>query len=528
MAKKGIAAPSNHPLNVAVSRHRARLQAELTKARVRLGFSSLAAFKEYVDAREPAGEPVSKDGIETNDDGHRATVSHHPRWVRINTLQTTLDEQLSSTFANYGKVSSIDEITTCQSQSAPIVHVDKHVPNLVAVPAKIELSNTSAYIAGSLILQDKASCFPAYLLDPKPEEGDIVDACAAPGNKTTHLAAVLHQSSAYSSDSKPTIYACERDLSRATTLQKMVSTAGASKMISIKAGQDFLRCDPMKKPWCDIGALLLDPSCSGSGIVGRDEGQMPEIFLPSQVQESTVSRPRKKRKRAEKAGKTTLSELSKSTTKSSQPEEQPVPVKEEEPKGEDKPSKLHSRLQALSAFQLRLLLHAFRFPQARKITYSTCSVHTEENENVVLNALRSSEAKKAGWRILPRHLQIKGMRDWKIRGERVAFVDMSANMDMDMEKGDGGGGGSPTTTTAYGFRNITELAEACIRCEKGTADGTQGFFVAAFVRGGFGEGVDKGEHTQSHSQDKEDGISKASDDNGESDSNGSETWEGFN
>ena len=30
--------------------------------------------------------------------------------------------------------------------------------------------------------------------------------------------------------------------------------------------------------------------------------------------------------------------------------------------------------------------------------------------------------------------------------------------------------------------NVADVAEACIRCEKGTKEGTQGFFGAPFVR----------------------------------------------
>lgn len=41
------------------------------------------------------------------------------------------------------------------------------------------------------------------------------------------------------------------------------------------------------------------------------------------------------------------------------------------------------RLQALSGFQRRILSHALRFPAVQRLVYSTCSVHQEENEDVV-------------------------------------------------------------------------------------------------------------------------------------------------
>jgi 25S rRNA (cytosine2278-C5)-methyltransferase len=47
-----------------------------------------------------------------------------------------------------------------------------------------------------------------------------------------------------------------------------------------------------------------------------------------------------------------------------------------------------SRLRKLSAFQRRLLLHAMSFPSVNKIVYSTCSHHPEENEQVVKAILK--------------------------------------------------------------------------------------------------------------------------------------------
>jgi putative methyltransferase len=113
---------------------------------------------------------------------------------------------------------------------------------------------------------------------------------------------------------------------------------------------------------------------------------------------------------------------------------------------------LKVRIDALSKFQLELLLHAFKFPAVKKITYSTCSVHAGENELVVEKALEHPIAKERGWRILKREDQIRGMQEWPVRGSLDAF------------NGD------------------EMLAEACIRANKGDEHCTMGFFLVGFTR----------------------------------------------
>lgn len=226
------------------------------------------------------------------------------------------------------------------------------------------------------------------------------------------------------------------------TLQKMISIAGADDLVSVRAGQDFLRLNPEEEPWCEVGALLLDPSCSGSGIIGRDAANTPTISLPSREAtnpQSTLSKKRKRRKPGP-------------SPHPSRPEVEVETRDESPPHDTDTTKALQRRLSALSTFQTLLLTHAFRFPRARKITYSTCSIHAEENESVVLAALSSPVAKAAGWKILRREEQVEGMRKWPVRGDLNAC------------------GGD------------TDVSEGCIRCEKGTGDGTMGFFVAGFVR----------------------------------------------
>ena len=370
----------------------------------------------------------------------------HPRWIRINTIKTNLGEQIQTTFAGYTPANSIEELLN-GSNSIKVIYVDKNVPDLVAVLPSSELANTDAYRKGQIIFQDKASCFPAYLLGPPAKGRNCLDACAAPGNKTTHLAAIL-QGINSSARSGAKIFACERDKARAATLQKMVSLAGAEDVVTVRPTQDFLRLDPNQPPWDNVGSILLDPSCSGSGIVGRDDA--PNVTLPSGKDLQTPKSRSRKRKRCAKDVPVTV-KLTKEATYFK--------------KTEKSPGSLNERLEALSAFQLKILLHAFRFPNASSIVYSTCSVHAQENEHVVMKALQSSEAIERGWRIMQPEEQTSGLRSWAIRGDYSACLEIFSN-----------------SITTENTRFAGEIADACIRCVKGTKEGTQGFFVAGFVR----------------------------------------------
>ncbi|KAL8747241.1 MAG: hypothetical protein Q9190_000860 [Brigantiaea leucoxantha] len=417
-------------------RHKARLAAELARVRVRRGFQSIEDLKAHLE---------KQNGSEVNDNQQitrSPTRPHHwphPRWIRINTLCTSLNKQLQSTFAGYQQVESLQQLLQNHEVSDnKVLYIDKDIPNLLALSPAADLLKSSAYKNGMIILQDKASCFPAYLLDPRPHDGTFLDACAAPGNKTTHLAAILGESR--DTTQRAQVWAIERDASRSKTLGNMVKLAKADQIVRIKAGQDFLRLDPRKQPWNKVGCLLLDPSCSGSGIIGREDFHV--VTLPMERAEGLVTGKSKKRKRDE----------------SSVPA--PLIAEQQDTLFAENSDHLASRLTLLSTFQLKLLLHAFTFPMARKITYSTCSIHAEENEIVILKALRSDAAREGQWRLLRRHEQVIGLRNWRIRGDAEKLSRFLSEVSLGAE----------------------EIAESCIRCEKGTEEGTQGFFVAAFVR----------------------------------------------
>ncbi len=114
------------------------------------------------------------------------------------------------------------------------------------------LTATELYRDGKIYLQSLSSMLPPLYLDPKRGES-ILDMTAAPGGKTTELAA-LSQGGAL-------ITACERDKVRYQRLLFNLNRQGAG------------RVTPML---CDAGSLseffsfdkiLLDAPCSGSGTV---------------------------------------------------------------------------------------------------------------------------------------------------------------------------------------------------------------------------------------------------------------------
>lgn len=454
LARDGIAAPANHPLRQAIERHKTRLKAEFVKARVRRGCASVEALRAAV-AREKKAQQ-----------GARAL---YPRWVRVNNLRTTLGEQLRNTFAGYRRVQSLAELDTDDDddeREKRVLYLDETMPDLLAVPPGVDLTTSQAYKNGEIILQDKASCLPAYLLLGEQQwSGDLIDGCAAPGNKTTHLASLLHQqkSTDRSDRREVKIFSMDASPERSKTLKKMVAQAGAD-VVTVLAGQDFLALDPADPRFANVTGLLLDPSCSGSGIIGRDD--VPVLALPVKpgAAKSAAGQPRgKKRKRRD---------------------DDPLPGSKSGPSGQDeeaeetKDEKVDiARLTKLSNLQTRIVEHALRFPAATRVTYSTCSVHVLENESVTARVLASDVARQRGWRVLRREEQPAGLREWRYRGVRSDADRGRAPASLN-----GNGNGNAQNGTAAAVDLSDEELDACLRCWPGDEQGTGGFFVVGFMR----------------------------------------------
>lgn len=266
---------------------------------------------------------------------HMRKTFHLPRYARMNPLRRS--------------TSSILEILTNENWTFTR---DPHVPDVLRFPSGTELHDHELVREGALILQDKSSCFPAHILmseNPHSSSGDVIDACAAPGNKTSHVAALVHQSGAK-------VFAFDRDLKRLALLERRMAHAGAQDIVHAEH-RDFLNVNPEDVRYQHVRSILLDPSCSGSGMANQHQLQQLVSVSSANARSNADS--------------------GKDSRSNADPEQDSSFVTEED------------RIQKLADFQIQMILHAFSFAQVNRVTYSTCSIYEQENEQVVKSVLAS-------------------------------------------------------------------------------------------------------------------------------------------
>ena len=168
-----------------------------------------------------------------------AAVPAHSRHVRVNTLKLSTDEA-ARRLASY------------------VPRRDPHVCDLLVFKPGTDLHDHPMVRDGEIVLQGKASCLPAAALEPRVG-WEVMDCCAAPGNKTTHLAALVGKSGK--------VRAFDADRVRLKRLRANAECTGSSAIVEAKCA-DFLKLDPHDPTYAGVRAVLLDPSCSGSGTAG--------------------------------------------------------------------------------------------------------------------------------------------------------------------------------------------------------------------------------------------------------------------
>ncbi len=211
-----------------------------------------------------------------------------------------------------------DKLVATQSSA---FYEDAHVPGLyVFGPAVEGLAQCAAVASGTAVMQQKASCLPPLLLatsmserdeatrgEPQNDQGrkkkqkqkqkndgdeggvlHAVDACAAPGNKTSQLAALLGPRCsvlAYERDPQRFRVLCDRTRHLPNIKVCALLPFGIAEAVRAQCVEaDFLAVDVSNSP---AQLIMVDPSCSGRCVAGWGEAH---VFVAQTWRSGIVTR----------------------------------------------------------------------------------------------------------------------------------------------------------------------------------------------------------------------------------------------
>jgi NOL1/NOP2/sun family putative RNA methylase len=116
-----------------------------------------------------------------------------------------------------------------------------------------------AYVHGWVYGQEEVSAVPARVLDPQPGER-VFDPCAAPGSKTTQLAALM--------DDTGLLVANDSNLGRLSALRSNAERCGVSNVVVTKSDARNFSLKPFDREPFD--RALVDVPCSCEGTIRKN------------------------------------------------------------------------------------------------------------------------------------------------------------------------------------------------------------------------------------------------------------------
>jgi 16S rRNA (cytosine967-C5)-methyltransferase len=158
-----------------------------------------------------------------------------PRYIRVNTLR--------------GDDSVINRLTGSGFQFEIVPELDHTYRVLGDSNA---LTATKPYREGVFIIQDKASILVCEVAAPKPSD-TVLDICAAPGVKTSHLAGIM--------GNRGRIISIDSDARRLASWTRLINRMGVTnaKSMLVDATSDYSLSTG------EVDLVILDPPCSGTG-----------------------------------------------------------------------------------------------------------------------------------------------------------------------------------------------------------------------------------------------------------------------
>jgi 16S rRNA (cytosine967-C5)-methyltransferase len=165
-----------------------------------------------------------------------STLTNTPTYIRVNTLRAS-EERTLEKLANEGVV---------------LERVEK-LPCVYRVTGTEQpLSRAQSFKEGLFYVQDKASCLATQVAAPKADM-TVLDVCAAPGAKTTHVAQLM--------ENRGTIYSLDYSYRRMEVWRREIQRMSVGIALPLIADA----CNPF--PLHDVKAdlIFLDPPCTSTG-----------------------------------------------------------------------------------------------------------------------------------------------------------------------------------------------------------------------------------------------------------------------
>ncbi|NVM37134.1 MAG: RsmB/NOP family class I SAM-dependent RNA methyltransferase [Candidatus Lokiarchaeota archaeon] len=174
----------------------------------------------------------------------------------VNLLKANEKPLTPSIRVNTLKLSALDLKQRLEEKGFELEQIEWVPYGFNVIRASHNLGSLHEFLQGYYYLQNVASMLSAIILDPKPNE-IVIDMCAAPGSKSTHLAQLMgNEGSLILIDkNKNRIPALETNLRRMGIINSIVLNMDAIDLseLNIKAEK-----------------ILLDAPCTGEGLIRQD------------------------------------------------------------------------------------------------------------------------------------------------------------------------------------------------------------------------------------------------------------------
>ncbi len=201
-------------------------------------------------------------GTLADDTPERAAIKHsHPEWIaRLWWRELGAVDALALMAADNEPGEVALRANTLRTDAATLAaelpvrtHPDALIPEALVLEEPFDVHASPLWKAGMFHAQSRGAMRVARTLDPQPGER-VLDLCAAPGGKSTHLAALMGGSGE--------VLAVEQNRRRAGSLVRTAERLGASNVRVERADAAAPRPEG---PVFD--RVLVDPPCSGLGTL---------------------------------------------------------------------------------------------------------------------------------------------------------------------------------------------------------------------------------------------------------------------